>query len=105
MNRRTFIKTSGIAGSAALIPQLLSSKEKTAEIKTVAPDDLLRGVCDIHIHRETAEDVRDLSKKAHALGYRAIMLKPTYWPCDELASIATEDLPDFKCFNGLIMTK
>ena len=106
MNRRSFIKASGIAGSAAFIPHLLAGREigSSPKRENAPTDDLLKGVCDIHVHRETAEDVCDLTKKAQALGYKAIMLKPTFWPVDELVTLATENLPDFQCFGGLIMT-
>lgn len=99
MDRRTFLKTSGIASGSFIMPQVLSARKKVA-----TEDNLLQDVCDIHIHRESMEDVLTLSRQAYALGYKAIMLKPSYWPCDEQAAQAMEELPGFHCFGGLIMT-
>lgn len=47
------------------MPQVLGARKKVA-----TEDKLLQGVCDIHIHRESMEDVLTLSRQAYALGYK-----------------------------------
>ena len=101
MDRRTFIKVSGAAGATAFFPT--PSEGANASKERPAASGLLQGVCDIHIHRETNQEVLKLAGEAHKQGYKALMLKPSVWPCHEAAQLANETYPGVRCFSGLIM--
>lgn len=73
-----------------------------------AADELLKGVCDIHIH--AAPDVRercinefDFACKAKKLGYRAVMYKSNEWSCHDRAYLIRQSLPDFEVFGSFCM--
>jgi hypothetical protein len=106
MNRRNFIKTSGAVGSAAVMSQILPVKAAHAsnqQERQMNTDSLLKGVCDLHIHKEHAPGVLEMARQAREAGYKAVMLKPGTWPCHEQAFLAQQELPGFRCFSSLVM--
>jgi hypothetical protein len=66
-------------------------------------DSLLKGVCDLHIHKEHTASVLEIARQAREAGYKAVMLKPGTWPCHEQAYLVQHELPGFQCFSSLVM--
>ena len=112
MDRRDFIKTLGIAGSAMLLSSAVGAPAVGAadSRKNSASDPLLAGVCDIHIHclpdtRPRCIDEFTLAKQAKAAGYRAVMYKSNDWSCHDRAFLIRQALPDFEVFGSLCMNR
>lgn len=111
MDRRAFLKTAGIAGGAAVLSQFISGQvvhAGTVPEHQGSPDPLLDGVCDLHIH--AAPDIKartvnelELSRRAQAVGYKAVLFKSNVWPSHDRAYLVQEALPDFGCFGSLVM--
>ena len=89
--RREFLKKAGLAGGAMVMANVAGGIPSAAAATSKgqsAADELLKGVCDIHIH--AAPDVKgrcinefDFACKAKDLGYRAVTTGPISYarPC------------------------
>lgn len=109
--RREFLKKAGLAGGAMVMANVaggIPSAAAAMEEEKGAADELLKGVCDIHIH--AAPDVRercinefDFACKAKKLGYRAVMYKSNEWSCHDRAYLIRQSLPDFEVFGSFCM--
>ena len=109
--RREFLKKAGLAGGAMVMANVaggIPSAAAAMEDGQGAADELLKGVCDIHIH--AAPDVKgrcinefDFACKAKDLGYRAVMYKSNEWSCHDRAYLIRQALPDFEVFGSFCM--
>ena len=109
--RREFLKKAGLAGGAMVMANVaggIPSAAAAMEEEKGAADELLKGVCDIHIH--AAPDVKgrcinefDFACKAKDLGYRAVMYKSNEWSCHDRAYLIRQALPDFEVFGSFCM--
>ena len=109
--RREFLKKAGLAGGAMVMANVAGGIPSAAAATSKgqsAVDELLKGVCDIHIH--AAPDVRercinefDFACKAKDLGYRAVMYKSNEWSCHDRAYLIRQALPDFEVFGSFCM--
>lgn len=108
--QKEFSETAGIAGGTVLVsrflPGAVARAGNVAESRQTDP--LLKGVCDLHIH--AAPDVKgrtvnelELSRRAKAAGYKAVLFKSNVWSCHDRAYLVREALPDFECFGSLVM--
>lgn len=97
INRREFIKTSVMTGGALLASTAMPGQtmnlwlEQKDDAK-FTNDDLLQGVCDIHLHclpdsRERSVDEYNFMKEAIVAGYRAVMFKSNDFSCHDRAYI------------------
>ena len=73
-------------------------------------DELLKGVCDIHLHcrpdsRERSVDEYGFMKDAMAAGYRAVMFKSNDFSCHDRAYIIRQALPGAECFGSFCMNR
>lgn len=110
MDRRGFLKAAGIASGTAIISQFLPGQVIHASELTELPhtEPLLEGVCDLHIH--AAPDVKDrtvneleLSRRAKAVGYKAVLFKSNVWSCHDRAYLVQQAVPDFGCLGSIVM--
>ena len=113
MNRRDFIRTSVVSGgvllaSTAIPGQAMSLLQE--QKNKFAHDELLKGVCDIHLHcrpdsRERSVDEYGFMKDAMAAGYRAVMFKSNDFSCHDRAYVIRQALPGAECFGSLCMNR
>ena len=85
ISRRDFIKTSALTGGALFVStaipgQAMNLLQEQKNDNKFTNDELLKGVCDIHLHcrpdsRERSVDEYGFIKDAMAAGYRAVMFK------------------------------
>lgn len=115
ISRRNFIKTSVMTGGALLTssaipgPAMKRLQEQKDESK-FAGDELLKGVCDIHLHcrpdsRERSVDEYGFTKEAMAAGYRAVMFKSNDFSCHDRAYLIRQALPGAECFGSFCMNR
>ena len=115
LSRRDFIRASAVTGGALLastaIPgQAMSLLQEQKSASGFASDDLLKGVCDIHLHcrpdsRERSVDEYGLVRDATAAGYRAVMFKSNDFSCHDRAYIIRQALPGAECFGSFCMNR
>lgn len=110
--RRKFIKSSTIAGGALLVSGVPFGEEGQAAPAepAVAPDVLLKGVSDLHIHAmpdtgQRSVNELELARVAQQAGYRSVMFKANYFSCHDRAYLIREALPGFECFGSLCMNR
>ncbi len=115
INRREFIKTSVMTGGALLASTAMPGQtmnlwlEQKDDAK-FTNDDLLQGVCDIHLHclpdsRERSVDEYNFMKEAIVAGYRAVMFKSNDFSCHDRAYIIRQALPQAECFGSFCMNR
>lgn len=117
INRRDFIKSSVMAGGALLVQAavpasaagLMGGNAADAGPQTEA-DDLLKGVCDIHLHclpdsRERSVDEFGFMQDAMKAGYKAVMFKSNDFSCHDRAYIIRRALPEAQCFGSFCMNR
>lgn len=117
MNRRNFIRStmlaSGVLLSQANIPahavNLFSGQEENKS-DMLMNNDLLKGVCDIHLHcrpdsRERCVDEYGFMQDAMRTGYRAVMFKSNDFSCHDRAYIIRQALPEAECFGSFCMNR
>ena len=115
ITRRKFIKASVVTGGALFAStaapgramNLLQEQDSSARY---AHDDLLHGVCDIHLHcrpdsRERSVDEYGFTKDAMAAGYRAVMFKSNDFSCHDRAYLIRQALPGAECFGSFCMNR
>ena len=115
ISRRDFIKTSVVTGGALLastaIPgQAMNLLQKQKDNTKFATDELLKGVCDIHLHcrpdsRERSVDEYGFMKDTMAAGYHAVMFKSNDFSCHDRAYIIRQALPGAECFGSFCMNR
>ena len=71
-------------------------------------DEVLKGVCDIHVHAapdtiERSVDEIDFALDAKNAGYRAVMYKSNVWSCHDRAFLVRCAISEFECFGSLCM--
>lgn len=106
--RRHFIKAVGAVGGAAILAGTTGQSQAVDTANTFVPDDLLKGISDIHVH--AAPDVKPRSidelsfaREAQKAGYRSVMFKSNEWSCHDRVYLVRQALPDFACFGSLCM--
>ena len=115
MNRRSFIKTSVVTGgvllaSTAMQGQTMSPlQERKSDVK-FTHDELLEGICDIHLHcrpdsKERSVDEYGFMKEAMVAGYRAVMFKSNDFSCHDRAYLVRQALPGAECFGSFCMNR
>ena len=114
MDRRDFLRTLGVAGGAVLVGGCASGGVSGRPAEEIpgepAPDPLLSGVCDIHIHchpdtRARCIDELALAKQAKRAGCRALMYKSNDWSCHDRAYLIRQAVPEFEVFGSLCMNR
>lgn len=119
LSRRDFIKSSMMAGgtmllagvlpvNAAAIPGL--SADSTGEDESPVADELLKGVCDIHLHaapdsKARLENELEFARDARNAGYRALLFKSNDFSCHDRAYLIRQVLPDFEVFGSFCMNR
>lgn len=103
-DRRTFIKTSAIASGA-----LLACREAGAD-ESFQTDELLKGVCDIHIHAQPDSQARSvnewsMTRDAMQAGYQALMFKSNDFSCHDRAYLVRQAVPGAQCFGSFCMNR
>ncbi len=115
ISRRDFIKTSVVTGgtllaSTAIPGQAMNLLQEQKNDYRFTNDDLLRGVCDIHLHCRPDSRVRSVDeygfmKDAMSAGYRAVMFKSNDFSCHDRAYIIRQALPGVECFGSFCMNR
>lgn len=115
INRRGFIKASVVAGGALFAPMTISGRamnllQEQKNDAEVANDNLLKGVCDIHLHcrpdsRERSVDEYNFTKESMTAGYRAVMFKSNDFSCHDRAYLIRQALPGAECFGSFCMNR
>ena len=115
ISRRDFIRTSAVTGGAMLASAAIPGRamglwQKQKEDVRLANDELLKGVCDIHLHcrpdsRERSVDEYGFVRDAMAAGYRAVMFKSNDFSCHDRAYIIRQALPGAECFGSFCMNR
>ncbi len=110
MSRREFLKgAAAVAGGAMMMNGFQAFPSAEAAGKDLpAYDELLQGVCDIHIHlapdvKARSIDEYNFARRAKAAGYRAVMYKSNEWSCHDRAYLIRWALPDFEVFGSLCL--
>lgn len=103
--------TGGMLLAATAVPgQAINLLQERKSGARYVDDELLRGVCDIHLHcrpdsRERSVDEYGLVRDAMAAGYRAVMFKSNDFSCHDRAYIIRQALPDAECFGSFCMNR
>ena len=115
ISRRDFIRTSALTGGALLVStaipgQAMNLLQEQKNDNKFTNDELLKGVCDIHLHcrpdsRERSVDEYGFMKDAMAAGYRAVMFKSNDFSCHDRAYIIRQALPGAECFGSFCMNR
>lgn len=114
ISRRTFLKRSMAVGGAmmasSLLPADLFGTEHKQEGQEEHVDELLQGVCDIHLHCAPDSKVRltdELSfiRDAQRTGYRAVMFKSNDFSCHDRAYLIRQAVPGFEVFGSICMNR
>lgn len=116
ISRRSFLKGSIQAGGALMLAGVLPVQatglfpdtEYTSS-EDVA-DELLKGVCDIHLHASPDSSARSVNEWSFAVdalraGYRAVMFKSNDFSCHDRAYLIRQELPGFEVFGSLCMNR
>ena len=113
ISRRDFIKTSALTvgallASTAIPGQAMNLLQEQKNENKFTNDELLKGVCDIHLHcrpdsRKRSVDEYGFMKNAMAAGYRAVMFKSNDFSCHDRAYIIRQALPGAECFGSFCM--
>lgn len=120
MSRRAFFRDSMMASGAMLLSNMLPATARAVEPVTVneeakdremsVADDLLKGVCDIHLHAAPDSKARlgdelGFARAAHDAGYRSILFKSNDFSNHDRAYLIRQALPDFEVFGSLCMNR
>lgn len=110
--RRNFIKVAGTVGGAAMLAGSMGGRPAQARAaeEVAVPDEMLKGVSDLHVH--AAPDVKPRSidelsfaREAQKAGYRSVMFKSNEWSCHDRVYLIRQALPGFTCFGSLCMNR
>lgn len=111
ITRRDFIRNSVIAGGGMLLSNnIAAGNPGNPSLASGAADNLLKGVCDIHLHatpdsRERSVNEMEFARDAYRAGYRAVMFKSNDFSCHDRAFLIRQELPDFESFGSLCMNR
>lgn len=116
ISRRNFLRGTMQAGGALMLAGALPAQAaglfapRDAAAPADAVDELLRGVCDIHLHASPDSSARSVSEwsfsaDARRAGYRAVMFKSNDFSCHDRAYLIRQALPDFEVFGSLCMNR
>lgn len=120
MSRRAFLRDSMMVGGAMLLSNMLPATARAVEPVTVneeakdremsVADDLLKGVCDIHLHavpdsKARLGDELEFARAARDAGYRLMLLKSNDFSNHDRAYLIRQALPDFEVFGSLCMNR
>ena len=117
MSRRTFIRSSLLAGSSFMLSGILSSNANNYTMQEHETDDgsnesdsMLKGVCDIHIHaapdsRMRSVDEWHFAQEARKAGYRAVMYKSNDFSCHDRAFVIRQGITGIEVFGSLCMNR
>ena len=116
ISRRSFLKESIQAGGALMLAGAIPVQaaglfpvRNDGETNDAA-DELLKGVCDIHLHaspdsRERSVDEWGFAVEAQRAVYRAVMFKSNDFSCHDRAYLIRRALPDFEVFGSFCMNR
>ena len=73
-------------------------------------DDMLKGICDIHLHAAPDSKARlknelEFTQDAKNAGYKALLFKSNDFSCHDRAYLIREMLPGFEVFGSLCMNR
>lgn len=116
ISRRTFLKGAALAGGSMFLSELFPLNASNAvlgirdSVEDGNNDELLQGICDIHLHampdtRERSIDEWHFARDAKQAGYRAVMFKSNDFSCHDRAYLIRQGLPDFEVFGSLCMNR
>lgn len=119
LSRRDFIRKSMMAGSAMFLSGILPINGKgmrefmsscNNESELVYSDDMLKGICDIHLHAAPDSKARlknelEFTQDAKNAGYKALLFKSNDFSCHDRAYLIREMLPGFEVFGSLCMNR
>ncbi|WP_343020774.1 DUF6282 family protein, partial [Bacteroides xylanisolvens] len=119
ISRRNFIRNSMMAGGAVLFSSVLPANAvikpffpiKNAESgNQTVTDELLIGVCDIHLHAAPDSKSRlgnelEFARSARDAGYKSMLFKSNDFSCHDRAYLIRQELPDFEVFGSLCMNR
>ena len=113
ISRRDFLKGSAMFSGSLLLSGLFPAGaseviSKTAEMNDA--DDLLKGVCDIHLHAEPDSRARSVNEwqfsyDAQRSGYRSVMFKSNDFSCHDRAYLIRQGLSDMEVFGSICMNR
>ena len=100
----------GAMMASSLLPADLFGTEHKQEGQEEHVDELLQGVCDIHLHCAPDSKVRltdELSfiRDAQRTGYRAVMFKSNDFSCHDRAYLIRQAVPGFEVFGSICMNR
>lgn len=116
ISRRSFLKGT-IHGGATLmfanaLPVQAAGLYRDAEqvVPDKTADELLKGICDIHLHAAPDSRERSVNEWSFAVdalhaGYRAVMFKSNDFSCHDRAYLIRQALPGFEIFGSLCMNR
>lgn len=120
MSRRAFIRNSVMAGGAMLITGILPATaratesgiidEKTRGQESPAINDILKDVCDIHLHAAPDSKARlgdelEFARAARDAGYKSMLFKSNDFSNHDRAYLIRQELPGFEVFGSLCMNR
>lgn len=116
ITRRGFLKGVFVAGGSMALSTVLPAQaaDLVSNAESLGTDDpvdeLLKGVCDIHLHaspdsRERSVDEWHFANDAKQAGYRAVMFKSNDFSCHDRAYLIRQGLPDFEVFGSMCMNR
>ena len=120
MSRRAFIRNSVMAGGAMLITGILPATTRATESGIIAEetgeqdapviDDILKDVCDIHLHAAPDSKTRlgdelEFARAARDAGYKSMLFKSNDFSNHDRAYLIRQELPGFEVFGSLCMNR
>lgn len=111
--RRKFIKQSMMAGIPFLIPDSWAVQEESPSSDSILSKEegeLLRGVCDIHVHcspdsKPRLADELALARDVHRAGYRCVLFKSNDFSCHDRIFLIRQAEPELECYGSLCMNR
>lgn len=118
-SRRDFIKQSVVAGGAMLLSGVLPARAGMASFLSPEhsngedlpeADEVLKGICDIHLHAAPDSKARlgnelEFARAAQKAGYKSMLFKSNDFSCHDRAYLIRQVLPDFEVFGSFCMNR
>lgn len=125
-SRRAVLQAGAVAGGVTLLSAMMGTAQHALaatsgsaakpEVESSGPsaalqtDEVLQGICDIHVHaapdtKARSIDELNFARDAQRAGYRAVMFKSNDWSCHDRAWLVQQAFPDFTCFGSLCMNR